>query len=288
MRVIYPPKTTMMSATSATSATSEADRATTREITKDVPPILRLPVEPRNVIYNYATAREDWPAHLQGESVSKDSLKDLTPQPQALLMPNKSDFGAPLLMYYPLSRVNKQLRAELSTFIHTTSMPVVARVRNLDFSHVIHFLSALEKGAQDAFEVRLDGTSERRLSFELQGPYTASCMGGLRQWIEYVQSSVEPGDRPGAELASLYKTVPTVFDENGGKLPRVSMTTLMDIIGYHGRCAPGSGRTEADKIMRACYYRFRVDYSFTLTSSRYENMMNAVQSKLVKRTLLGY
>lgn len=87
-------------------------------------------------------------------------------------------------------------------------MPIVARVRDFDFSQVHHFLSTLEKVHQDTFKVQHDGTSARKFFIELQGPYTTSSMENLQRWTQYVDLFVGPEN--GAELSALYKAVETV------------------------------------------------------------------------------
>jgi hypothetical protein len=260
---------------SATSNTSQADGATTSETANDIPPMMRLPIELRNLIYEYATTRPEWLPPYQ-ENFTPRPLKDLPPQPQAFLMPNSSDFNAPWLMYHPLSRVNKQLRAELSTFIHTTSMPVVARVHNLDFSHVIHFLSTLEEDRQNAFKVKHDGTSERKLTIELQGPYTASCLVTLPRWIEFVHSFAGPGKW--AELTSLYKTVPTFPDGESDRWSRVPIPAMMDVQQAIENCAPGGGKLEANKIVQTLYCRFRAETSYRRPT--WDDIVEVVRSKV--------
>jgi hypothetical protein len=268
---------------SATSADSQADGATSRETPIDVPPILRLPVELRDIIYDYATTRPEWLPFYQKNSTPRP-LKDLTPQPQAFLMVNSSDSDAPWLTYHPLSRVSKQLRAELSTFLHTTSMPVMARVRNLDFSHVIHFLSGLEEDLQNAFKVGLDGNSKRKLTIELQGPYTVSCINTLPCWIEFVHSFVGPGKR--AEIAALYKTVPTFPDGESDRWSRVPIPAMMDVQQAIEHCAPGGGKIEADKTVQTLYCRFRAETSYHRPT--WDDIVEVVRRKVVVWTWLGY
>jgi hypothetical protein len=295
---------------SATSVTSEVDRAMNSETANDIPPILRLPVELRTIIYDYATIQQEWlpvdlasaTHHIPSETLAyflecakdprrkvifKGLLKDLTPQQRGFLTTQRSDFDAPqLTSSHPLSRVNKQVYAEFSEFLRTSSMPVVATVRNLDFSHVIHFLSTLEKLRQNSFKVGLDGNSERKLTIGLQGPYTASCMNSLRLWIEHVHLFVGP--ERSAELATLYKIIPVFPDETGTYSSSIPMLVMMGIDKFLGHCAPGGGKIEARKIVQPLYHRFRREYSFCILSSDYENMLDGIQGDLVRRILRGY
>lgn len=154
-------------------------------------------------------------------------------------------------------------------------MPVVSRVRDFDFSHVQHFLSTLEEAHQGPFKLRRDGISERRLTIELQGQYTTSCMKNLHRWIEYVDAFVGPEKR--AELCTLYKTIDsddlkhTViplmdlplsrhFDDDLHR--RVPITVLKDVLRYHDSLAPGGGEVEVHKLMRTLYCCLASDWMY--------------------------
>jgi hypothetical protein len=244
---------------SATSATSEADRAISSDITNDVPPILRLPVELRNIIYNYATIREEWPTHRHGEWVSRGSLATLAPRQRAFLTNKSSDPEATqLINSHALSQVNKQVRADSSEFVRTfSSIPVVTKVQNLDFSHVMHFLSGLEDSSQDAFKVGHDGNSKRKLTIELQGPYSLYPIQGLWTWGAQVQSFLGQGEK--AELAALYKTVPEPLEEDEHYIFREHRMLVVYVHGCHEHCAPGGGRFEVGKVVQTLLCRYQTE-----------------------------
>jgi hypothetical protein len=141
-------------------------------------------------------------------------------------------------------------------------MSVVTRVTGLDFQHVSHFLSSLGKQQKDAIRVRPDGTSDMRLTIELQGPYIKSSMENLHRWIEYVALFVEP--ERGAELSALYKTIDTDGPNRTAitwiALPQhqyhdteiykcLPMVAVKDAREYRDRMAPGVGRIEVNKIV---------------------------------------
>jgi hypothetical protein len=242
----------------ATSATSEANGAISSDTTNDVPPIMRLPVELRNIIYDYATTREDWPTHRQGEWVSKGPLAALAPRQRAFFTNKSSDPEATQLIYsHALSQVNKQIRADFSEFVRASSIPVVARVQNLDFSRVIHFLSALEMDLQNAFKVGLNGNSKRKLTIELQGPYSLYPIQGLRTWGAQVQSFLGQGEK--AELAALYKTVPEPLEEDEHYIFRVHRMLVVYVHGCHEHCAPGGGRIEVGKVVQTLLCRYQTE-----------------------------
>lgn len=243
----------------------------------ELPPILKLPVELRYQIYTYATDEQQWfapeserirPLPLGRNRFGQRHFRDnsdgaLFPRHKAFLTTNTSDPNkAQLTCAHPIARVNKQLRVEMSGFLRTSSMPIVSRTRDFDFSHVQHFLSTLEDVHQDTFKVRPDGTSARNLTIELQAPYKKSRMKNLRHWIEYVDAFVGP-EKP-AEFCALYKTV----DIDGPMrtaitmivLPRfpyhdadlykcLPLAALEDVQKYRASIAPGGGRIEVNKIV---------------------------------------
>lgn len=154
-------------------------------------------------------------------------------------------------------------------------MPVVSRVREFDFSRIRHFLSTLEEVHQDTFMLRDDGSPDRKLTIELQGPYTTSCMANLQRWIEYVDVFVGPEKK--AELSTLYKTIDSDdlkravtpwttppqcrhFDDDLHR--RIPITVLKDVLEYHDSLAPGGGEIEVHKLMRTLYCWLAMDWIF--------------------------
>ena len=247
----------------------------------DTPLILKLPVELRYLIYSYATDEQQWfaqdPKLLEplplgqnrfGQRHFRDSSnRALFHRQRAFLTSNTSDRNkAQLTCAHPLARVNKQFRIELSDFLRTSSMPIVARVRDFDFSHVQHFLSTLEVTHQDTFKVRHDGTSARKFFIELQGPYTTSSMENFQRWIQYVDPFVGPEN--GAELSALYKAVETVGPNReaitaivlpssqfyAGLCRCFPIAALKEVREYHANVAPGGGRMELEKIEATVAY----------------------------------
>jgi hypothetical protein len=256
----------------------------------DLPPLLRLPVELRYLIYSYATDEQKWfapeseqvqPLSLGQNRFDQRHFRDngdgaLFQQHKAFLTTNTSDAKKPqLTCAHPTARVNKQLRIELSEFLRTSSMPIVSRVRDFDFSHVHQFLSTLEDVHQDKFKLRHNGSPDRKLTIELQGQYTTTCMGNLQRWIEYVDGFVGPDKL--AELASLYKPIdsdhpkrvaaPLIIDPLSRHFDddfhrRIPITVLKDILEYHDGLAPGGGEIEVHKIMRTLYCWLGSDWMF--------------------------
>lgn len=157
-------------------------KITTCQPSMDLPPILKLPVELRYMIYSYATDEQQWfapeseqsqPLPLGQNRFGRRHFRDnsngaLFPRHKAFLTSNRSDPDkAQLTCIHPLARANKQLCIELSEFPRTSSMPIVSRVRDFDFSHVQHFLSTLEEVHQDRFKLRHNGSPDRKLTIEL-------------------------------------------------------------------------------------------------------------------------
>jgi hypothetical protein len=256
----------------------------------DPPPILKLPVELRYLIYSYASAEKQWfapeseqiqPLPLGQNRFGQRHFRDnsdgaLFQRHKAFLTTNMSDLNKPqLTCAHPIARVNKQLRVELSGFLRTSSMPIVSRVRGFDFSHVQHFLSTLEEVHQDKFKLRHNGSPDRKLTIELQGQYTTSCMKNLQRWIEYVDGFIGPGKL--AELSSLYKTIDSDhselmaaplgiavrsrhFDDDFHR--RIPITVLKDVLEYRDSLAPGGGEIEVHKVVRTLYCWLGSDWMF--------------------------
>ena len=243
----------------------------------DLPPILELPVELRYLIYFYATDEQQWfapeskllePLPLGQNRFGQRHFRDtsnrtLFHRHRAFLTTNASDpHQAQLTCAHPLARVNKQFRIESSEFLRTSAMPIVSRVRDLDFSHVRHFLSTLEVVHQDAFKVQHDGTSGRNLITELQGPYTKSSMENLHRWIEYVNAFTGSEER--AEFCALYKAIeidgpnraeiivivlPPSRYHDAALYRCLPIAALKEVREYRANIAPGSGRIEVNKIV---------------------------------------
>lgn len=250
---------------------------TTCQSSMELPPILKLPVELRYQIYTYATDEQQWfapeserirPLPLGRNRFGQRHFRDtsnatLSERHKAFLTTNTSDLHkARLTCAHPIARVNKQLRLEMSDFLRTSSMPIVTRVRDFDFSHVQHFLSTSEEAHQNTFKVRHDGTSGRYLIIELQAPYTTSSTENLRRWIEYVEFFVGPEKR--AELSALYKTIDVDNPMRAAitmiVLPQspfhdadlyrcLPITAVEDAQKYCDKIKPGVGRIEVNKIV---------------------------------------
>lgn len=248
---------------------------TTSEAVQDAPPILKLPVELRHIVYSYATDHEPWPA-LNSNDRPGSRLATFAPRQIAFLTTDRNEMGEPhLICAHQLSQLSKAVRADFYTWLRTASMTmsVVTRVTGLDFQHVSHFLSSLEKHRENAMRVRPDGTSDMRLTIELQGPYTTASMDNLRCWIECVDAFV--GSERRAELAAFYKTI----DRDGldhkavtvivvrpnqpydAELDRcIPVSVLNDVREYHDRIAPGGGEVDLAKILAALYCCWRLDW----------------------------
>ena len=284
-----------------TSADTQNESVTIATTAMDLPAILKLPVELRYLIYSYATGEQQWfapeseqvqPLPLGQNRFGQRHFRDnndgaLFQRHKAFLTTNTSDpHKAQLTCAHPIARVNKQLRVELSEFLRTSSVPVVSRVRDLDFSHVQHFLSTLKEVHQDKFKLKPNGSPDRKLTIELQGPYTMFCMENLQRWIEYVNGFLGPEKR--AELASLYKTVedeqpkriaaPLVIDPLSRHVDddfywRIPVTVLKDVLEYHDSLAPGGGEIEVHKLMRTLYCWLGSDWMFR---QEHVNIMRAV------------
>lgn len=181
---------------SPASSSLQNENVTACQSSMDLPPILKLPAELRYQVYSYATEEQQWfapeseriqPLQLGLNRFGQRHFRNnsdgaLFPRQKAFLTTNTSDPNkAQLTCAHPIARVNKQLRVEMSGFLRTSSLPIVSRVRDFDFSHVQHFLSTLEDVRQDKFKLRHNGSPDRKLTIELQGPYTTSCIENLQR-----------------------------------------------------------------------------------------------------------
>lgn len=125
-----------------------------------------------------------------------------------LLVTDDNNEQKPRLMCTdPLSEVNRQLRAEFQHYLHAASVSnaTVARVRNFDFHNVLQFLSVPNEKPLNDFKLQSNGQFTRRLTVELHGFYTKSCMENLESWIDYINLLL--GTDNTAELAIFYENV---------------------------------------------------------------------------------
>lgn len=292
---------------SLTNATPQDESATPA---KNISPFLRLPVELRYIIYSFATDEPEWftpdpkEAALLSMNANYDPRRRFARRPhnQRLFQQQRAflttDSHEPqLTCAHPLSRANRQLRAESSTFLRTASIPVVSRVRDLNFAHVQRFLSALEEVHQHAFQVGHDGVAARKLTIELQGPYTASCISNLQRWIDFVHVFIGPEKR--AELFAFYKTISVdgpkpvavflpLMPARGGKLmrtgnedlcTRVPIPVMLDVLEYYGSIAPGGGEIELDKIARTLHHRHWREFWMLCTTD--QEVSRVIKSMIV-------
>lgn len=264
----------------STNATPHKENASSNEAVISPPPILRLPVELRDIIYSHVIHQPPWPSQkiircschdnpvaptkcswhkefrAQGRLAYRGPLDTLTYPRAAFLAANRHDSEGPYLTCaHNLSAASKQLRADFSRSLQTSSRTIVARVQNLDFQHVIHFLSTLERAQQDAFKLRHDGSFARRLIIELHGPYTESCMRTVESWITAVHSIV--GVKKHGEFAAFYKIVPVPqYNDLNERAPEWLVLQLQDC---YERLPPGGDKWEAEKIMKTFYTRLKYE-----------------------------
>lgn len=107
----------------------------------------------------------------------------------------------------PLGQVNRQLRIEVSEFLEHSGLPVVARVRNFDFEHVLHFLVTPDSKPRFlGYTVGEDGeVQSNRPMLELVGPYDEDWRANLERWVKGLERLFP--QRHG-ELAFSHKTLP--------------------------------------------------------------------------------
>lgn len=201
--------------------------------------LLRLPLELRELIYSHTISQPE----TQMVGLREGSRRTHKQTQRAFLTAKQLNSQEPYLICdHPLSRISRQVHREYSHVLRCFSpISIIARVHNLEFQHVTYFLLTLEGKSLDAFKVREDGTSDRKLIIELHGPYTNSCMENLPSWIDTVHPLAGPERR--AELAILYKTIPTPGTDIRAPVPLV-----LQLSNYHKRCSPGGGEIEAYKI----------------------------------------
>ncbi|CZT17615.1 uncharacterized protein RCC_03452 [Ramularia collo-cygni] len=86
----------------------------------------------------------------------------------------------------PLACVNRQLRREVTGYLHLCAEEVIAQVLNFDFDNIIHYLASLPATQQAGFGVSRSGTYEKLLRIEICWPYDETCRANLERWLNYL------------------------------------------------------------------------------------------------------
>jgi hypothetical protein len=105
----------------------------------------------------------------------------------------------------PMSEVNRQARQEISTALESSPVPLVSRVHDFNFDHIIFYLTA-SKTTQQLHTVRRDGTMPRKFVIELCGPYTEDWSDNLGRWVHTIATLLPEVE---AEFGGLHKIVDT-------------------------------------------------------------------------------
>lgn len=207
--------------------------------------------------------------------------------------PNPRPKDPTLFSTSPLSQTSHRLRQEISTYLLTApNIDIVFQVRNLDFTHVSHFLlsSLPSPASRAALCVQANGLSARKLRIELVGPYEGDevhLSANVRKWVESVDAffsmvaqdehdqkaeargvngkggSVRTdGQEWKCELATMLQIEPSVpVDDKWDRAPR---NVVMALHALHKNRPPGPeswtpGQWELYKLFHTFWIRFTIE-----------------------------
>lgn len=221
-------------------------------MTGDLSELLQqLPQELRDEIYKHILLEEEEvrPAHP-----SSPRYLDVVsvPRAQARLLGTGFENGSAVLSApVPFCQLNQRLRIEASQYLESSKLPIVTRVRNFDFDHLIRYFTVPESNRRlQSHAVREDGTIPRRLIIEFTGPYNTHWRANLLRWIKYLDERL-PANAP--EFGALHKTV--FWDGRGStRTPPKIVQEVQQM--YHG-WPVGAGRQELYKVSIMLYARWR-------------------------------
>lgn len=223
---------------------------------------LNLPLELRISIYSHTLIEHqpEIPRVVKGSTVvwhGKQGGPAYTQRPRAFLGEKlSSNFDGPTLVCpLALSQVNRQIRTEFSDYLRTAPVDIVSRIRNFDWSHLIHLIQSLPDWRKDQFLVGEDGTAGSILYFELGGPYSPDWRTNLMRWIEFVEDWAR---NPGHELKSLHKTIQDLStSDRWCRAP--SGEIVCEVYTMYQCQGKGIGRLELDKVFYTLLGRYKAE-----------------------------
>ena len=224
----------------------------------ELPALLRLPQELRDEIYKYVLVEEDEIrlAHQPNAPHIITSCWLKAPRYQARLLQQtgpQDGLNARMSAAAPLCQLNKQIRLETSDFLECSKLPIVARVVNFDFGHVMQYLrEPAPRPRLQRHAAREDGASPGRLMIELSGPYGGDWEKNLMAWIESIDRLLPEQSE---ELAALHKTV-----QFAGRWTVYTPANIVRTVGELWQRRPvGAGRRELEKVFLALFCRHEVE-----------------------------
>jgi hypothetical protein len=200
--------------------------------------IFQLPREIRQQIYAYVIAAVD---EVRLHRIQTWSETAQGTEPSHLL-------SSPSIS---LAEANWHARYEISDFLERSAIPIVARVHNFNFDHVISYLETSTAGLAQ-HTVRSDGIVPRRLVIELCGQYNKHWRENLDRWVDAI-TKLLPIDE--AEFGGLHKVVST----NESSLFRVpGHVRIMRVVQLMWlQQLRGAARLALEKIFWTFYGRWR-------------------------------
>ena len=228
---------------------------------------LNLPIELRNHVHSFALSAK-WsenPLTTAGSRVVVCST--YRERPKAFLLPHYSSAGDKPILACPsaLSQINPRIRLELSDVLRTSTVDIVAQVRNFDFAHVIRFFESLPAWRRDQFLVADDGNARSILYLELGGPYDADWRANLTLWIEFVENWIAVG-----ELKTLHKTIQDLSTaDRWCRAPRG--TIVYNLFVVYQEHKKGAGRLEMDKIFYTVLCRYKAELAMRGGSPKWQS-----------------
>jgi hypothetical protein len=216
---------------------------------------LNLPIELRNHVYSFALVNHQRKIQpkIEGSRIVIHSRRTERPKAFLLLQNSSANEKPTLSCSLALSQINHQIRFELSDVLRTSTVDIVAQVRNFDFSHVIELFESLQTRRRDQFLVKDDGNARSVLYLELGGPYDADWHANVAKWIEFVEDWIPVG-----ELKTLHRTIQDLSTtDRWCRAPRG--TIIYDLYGMYQARKEGAGRLEMDKMFYTVLCRYKAE-----------------------------
>lgn len=224
--------------------------------------LLHLPRELRDEIYSYVLLEPE-EVSLKRCTKMQPTHRDVwtvwEPRYQTRIQEDGSriEFAAVTRMASapaPLGQASRQLGMEVSEFLEHSRLPVVARIRNFDFEHVLQYLITPDaKPRLLRYIVGEDGTAQpNRLMLELVGPYGEDWRLNLERWIRGLDELLPQRH---AELSISHKTMPW----NGYWSIRSPPEIVRETWTMQQAWSLGCGRRELELVFFAMLARERVE-----------------------------
>lgn len=219
--------------------------------------LLGLPYEPREQIFSYVFQRQEGPIIIKGHEYflrnhSRKGCRCAGERPRAYLLPNSNEGDYVLFSNHPLAQVNRQLRQEISDFLHTAPVDVITQVEKLDYTHIIAFLETLPVTRLKDFTVQpdLDPDSTRTLHISLSATCNSeSRTKPLSTWLSAITHLLQDDEE--FSIATSLASQPAT--------QRPSLKSLLELydLWISSRVEGGPAREELRKIVVVFWTRIR-------------------------------